>query len=347
MKGKPDPLSKAELRRLAEAAWADRKKKTGPLPVTVSDARRLVHELQVHQIELEMQNEALMQIREELEEALRKYTDLYDYAPAGYFSLAPDGTICQVNLVGASLLGIERGELAGRRLGVFIPDQSRETFNAFLAKVFESRQKQTCEIALQQEGGAQFWAYIEALYDSSRGQDEECQIVMSDITARKQAQEKLKYMSSHDALTGLYNRGFFVEEMARLGRGRRFPASIIMIDVDHLKDVNDGQGHAAGDALLKRVGQALTAAFRAEDVIARIGGDEFAVLLPSTDASAAGASLDRLRQVIQENNAAHPRTPIRLSLGMSTAGKPTHLTEVLKAADADMYREKRGKQDDS
>jgi diguanylate cyclase (GGDEF)-like protein/PAS domain S-box-containing protein len=347
MKSKPDPVSKAELRRQAEAEWAERKKKTGPLPVTVSDARRLVHELQVHQIELEMQNEALMQTRGELEEALRKYTDLYDFAPVGYFSLARDGTICQVNLAGASLVGIERGALVERRLGVFVSDQSRETFNSFLAKVFESGQKQTCEVALLQEGGGQLWVYIEALNDSSNGQVEECQAVMSDITERKQAEEKLKYLSSHDALTGLYNRGFFVEEMDRLGRGRGFPVSIIMIDVDHLKDINDGHGHAAGDALLKRVAQVLTAAFRAEDVIARIGGDEFAVLLPATDSSAAGASLGRLRRLIQEANAAHNRTPIRLSLGVSTAGKPAPLSEVLKAADADMYHEKREKQDGS
>jgi diguanylate cyclase (GGDEF)-like protein len=143
-------------------------------------------------------------------------------------------------------------------------------------------------------------------------------------------------------LTGLNSRGIFMVEMERLERGRKFPVSILMADVDQLKKTNDQEGHAAGDALLKRVAQVLTAAFRAEDVIARIGGDEFAVLLPGTDVASARVSLQRVRRVIRENNAANTETPIRLSLGVSTAENPTPLSAVLKEADANMYREKRG-----
>lgn len=165
---------------------------------------------------------------------------------------------------------------------------------------------------------------------------------MTDITERMQADEELRRLSAHDSLTGLYNRGFFTVEMARLERGREFPVSIVMADVDHLKKTNDQQGHAAGDSLLKRIAQVLTAAFRVEDVVGRIGGDEFAVLLPSTDAAGARVSLERVRRVVQENNAANAETPIRLSLGVSTAVTAAPLSVVLKEADANMYVEKRG-----
>ncbi len=165
---------------------------------------------------------------------------------------------------------------------------------------------------------------------------------MTDVTERKQADAELRYLSTYNSLTGLNSRGFFMVEMARLERGRNFPVSILMADVDQLKKTNDQEGHAAGDALLRRVARVLTSAFRAEDVIARIGGDEFAVLLPGADAASAKVSLQRVRQVIQENNAANTGTPIRLSLGVSTAENPTPLSAVLKEADANMYREKRG-----
>jgi diguanylate cyclase (GGDEF)-like protein len=144
------------------------------------------------------------------------------------------------------------------------------------------------------------------------------------------------------SLTGLYNRAFFMGEMERLERGRVFPISIVVVDVDKLKTTNDKYGHAAGDALLKRVAQALTVAFRAEDVIARIGGDEFAVLLPGIGAVEMQIVLQRVLQVIRENNATQPETPLHLSIGMSTAEEPTSLSLMLKEADENMYREKRG-----
>jgi diguanylate cyclase (GGDEF)-like protein/PAS domain S-box-containing protein len=338
----PSKNARRDLRQQAEAALREFRKRPGPLPETEADTRRLLHALQVRQIELEMQNEELVQSQAELEAASRQYANLYDFAPVGYFTLGRDGAIHKVNLSGANLLGVARGKLLKRRLGVFVSAQSRVTFSAFLDKVFAGGSKDTCEIALLKDGSAPVWVQIAAtVFVASTGEREVCHAVLSDITGRRQAEEALRYLSTHDALTGLYNRAFFVEEMARLERGRQFPVSIVMADVDSLKNTNDQEGHAAGDALLKRVAQVLTAAFRTEDVVARVGGDEFAVLLPGTGAAVAEVSLRRVRQVAMEHNAAHAGAPVRLSLGVSTAGSAAPLSNVLKEADANMYREKR------
>ena len=131
-------------------------------------------------------------------------------------------------------------------------------------------------------------------------------------------EEKLKYLTTHDGLTGIHNRIFFDEEMSRLERGRQFPISILVADVDGLKPINDGEGHAAGDILLKRTASVLKATFRADEVVARIGGNEFAVLLPKTDAKTAEAMLGRVNNKLLSHNAAHTGSRLNLSLGAAT-----------------------------
>jgi PAS domain S-box-containing protein len=140
----------AEIRRHAEAEHSQRYAEDGSAQPVV-DQQRLVHELQVHQIELELQNEELMQVRAELEMALDQYTDLYDFAPVGYFTLGRDGTILQVNLSGASLLEVGRAQLIDQRLALFVANQDRSNFSAFLARTFDSQTKETCEVALRKK----------------------------------------------------------------------------------------------------------------------------------------------------------------------------------------------------
>jgi diguanylate cyclase (GGDEF)-like protein/PAS domain S-box-containing protein len=165
-------------------------------------------------------------------------------------------------------------------------------------------------------------------------------IMIEDITARKQAEESLRELSTHDILTGLYNRSYFETEMARLERSRQFPVSVVMVDVDHLKETNDNHGHAAGDELLKRLAQVLSSAFRAEDVLARIGGDEFAIILPNTARRAAKKALSRVRRFLNDHNATQAAPALQVSFGVSTAEKSFPLTDALKEADENMYAEK-------
>ena len=181
--------------------------------------------------------------------------------------------------------------------------------------------------------------YRAATIRDNTGHDIGLVLIFRDITQRKHAEEKLHYLSTHDALTGLYNRAYFEEELARLERGRHFPVSIIIGDIDRFKATNDHYGHSTGDKLLREAAQLIKGAIRGEDVITRIGGDEFAVLLPRTDRSATTEAIARIKESLASYNATHEDCPLAISFGAATTNTGP-LSDTLKEADKRMYREK-------
>lgn len=150
---------------------------------------------------------------------------------------------------------------------------------------------------------------------------------------------ELVFTGTHDTLTGLFNRTFFDAEFERLQRGRHFPISLVMVDLDGLKQINDNEGHAEGDALIWKAAQVMTRAVRAEDVVARIGGDEFVILLPSVDAPTAKKVVERL-QAQCDRAGSEPGPKVRMSVGVATADNGVELKEALKLADERMYADK-------
>ncbi len=193
-KNKVLPSGASELRPLAEERLRSKNITAGP-SLSYEESQRLIHELQVHQIELEMQNEELRQARaerEEMEALLGRYSDLYDFAPVGYFNLDREGIIHAVNLTGATFLGVERSFLIGRRLDVFISDETRPVFHNFLGKVFAGDTKETCEIMLLGKVHSPNVVQVEALVSES---GDECRAVVIDITARKWAEDMLKKLN--------------------------------------------------------------------------------------------------------------------------------------------------------
>jgi diguanylate cyclase (GGDEF)-like protein len=160
------------------------------------------------------------------------------------------------------------------------------------------------------------------------------------LREKRRTEEQLRYLSIHDPLTGVYNRMYFTEEIERLERGRHYPVSIIVADLDGLKQVNDSQGHAAGDRMIQAAALVLKEGVRADDVVARIGGDEFAVILPDTTAPSAAAVLERVRACEGEVNRHATDFVLGLSLGAATADVKGRVEEALRVADLRMYEDK-------
>jgi diguanylate cyclase (GGDEF)-like protein/PAS domain S-box-containing protein len=442
------------LRRVAEQQLQNKKAKLF-YPQPEKDLLKLVHELEVHQIELEMQNEELRKVSGELETVLEKYTDLYDFSPIGYFTIATNGVIKVMNLAGARLLSADRSILVGCSFHQFVVEEDRPVFAAFFEEVFKSHIKEKCEVALVNKKEQRLIVHMEAIADVAA---EECRLVLIDITERKLADERineilwqqqaildnipniawlkdrdgayvavndpfsrifglgpedmigksdyniypielaeqyeknfmsvmstgqrtyfeesisdvdgnllylekvetpisndageiigvigiahditsrkeievtLRHDNTHDVLTGLYNRLFFDEDMERISRGRMFPVSIVMADINHLKIVNDTDGHEAGDDLIRLAAQVIMRGFRAEDVVARIGGDEFAVLLRSTQAEVAEEAVRRIM-----NSPEILGGELSIAFGIASADNKKQLSRALKLSDEMMY----------
>ena len=187
-KNRGQTVEAAALRRIAEAQLATRRFERGELRNEV-EAGRLVHELEVHQIELEMQNAELQRARVDVEAALERYTELYDFAPVGYFSVDRQGLVQEVNLAGAAMLGMARSRILQRRLRGFVSPTSRPAVDAFLETVFARPGKQACEALLMTATGTAFWADLQAsselMPNSGRNW---CRLAVSDIAALKRGE---------------------------------------------------------------------------------------------------------------------------------------------------------------
>jgi PAS domain S-box-containing protein len=189
----------ADLRRHAEDRLCEQTNTLHP-PRSEEDTKRLVHELEVHQIELEMQNAELKRSQEELELSRNKYVELYDFAPVGYFTFDLSGLIRKVNLTGAKLLGVERRLLAKKPFSSFIADaDGREIFSKYREVASQSQDNLTCEIMLKGKDGVTFYAELQSMAQENVNKKADyVHTAIMDISKRKQAEEALQ--KAYDAL---------------------------------------------------------------------------------------------------------------------------------------------------
>ena len=192
-----DQKRQEEDRRLAQSLRADAEKKnalsSGEKPEREGKTHEeIVCELDVHQIELEMQNEALKKTQLDLEESRDRYADLYDFAPVGYFTFDKRGIIEEVNLTGAALLGVEREKLLTRGFGRFVDGEDLSKWDRYLLDIHQNPEKQTCELLLRREDGSSLFAQLESVQVDSGSGTSVVRSILSDITLRKQAEEALR-----------------------------------------------------------------------------------------------------------------------------------------------------------
>ncbi len=199
------PEKRAEtLRHRAELAWhlgaVDLRRQATP-----DRAQRLVHELQVHQIELEMQNEELQRARHEAEAARNQYFDLYDLAPVGYLTLNEHGLIQRANLTLAALLGVERASLAGASLEHFIVAEDQDIYYLQRRRMDDTGARQVCELRMLRHGAPPFWANIETVLKAEpAGEPRAYWTTVSDVSERKQAEAALRASEEKYRIVGDY-----------------------------------------------------------------------------------------------------------------------------------------------
>lgn len=164
--------------------------------------------------------------------------------------------------------------------------------------------------------------------------------MIQSLREKRLAEEKIRYLSEHDGLTGLYNRAFFDAELERLQREGDYPISFVIADLDGLKRTNDELGHHVGDLLIQRAAQVLQSCLGADDVLARLGGDEFAIILPETTFAQARRVIDRIRHNADRANLRKSLFPIGISMGIGVAADPAEVRKALREADEMMYTDK-------
>jgi diguanylate cyclase (GGDEF)-like protein len=229
-----------------------------------------------------------------------------------------------------------------RRLRDIFRDDMRPHFREQLVDLWEGKIFQQREVLNYSLDGEE--VHVQLQFSVLPGHEQDwslVQVALTDITARKKAEAYLEYLGKHDVLTKIYNRSFYVDELNRLERKSAAPLTIIVADMNGLKAANDQLGHAAGDDLLRRAGEVLAKIIERPACAARIGGDEFAILLPGVDEREAVAMMENIEKLTELNNQFYSGLILSFAMGAATREPGERLEDVVKRADLKMYEAKR------
>jgi len=258
---------------------------------------------------------------------------------AGIVVLDPAGRIVDLNPFAQQLFGLPQAEVVGARPADVLKGL---TWNA-AGEVFGD------ELTLTRGGTTLHFSVQRSSIGGVPGRDRGQAVVLFDVTERREAERQLERLAQVDALTGVFNRRHFLEraeqEVAQ-ARRERLPLSVLMLDIDRFKGINDAHGHAAGDAVLREVAQTCQAGLRQTDLFARYGGEEFVALLPGADVTEAAAVAEHLRRAVEalQMEFAGQTIPVTLSIGVAGFEAVAHRTldTCMQSADGALYASKTG-----
>jgi diguanylate cyclase (GGDEF)-like protein/PAS domain S-box-containing protein len=274
-----------------------------------------------------------------LKSSEQRYRKIFTAAPIGLMIEDDQGNIIEVNEALCQMSGYKKEELESKNVidRLALPEH-RALAQKNIEKIINGEDLEF-DIKSSRKNGEVFYTHLKEtrfiLPDGSKG-------IISmhlDITNRQKQADEIEYLLYRDVLTGLYNRRFFEAELKRLDSKRQLPISIIMADVNGLKMINDSFGHEKGDELLIKAAEILKDSLREEDILARQGGDEFAILLPQTDQKSAQEVVQRIKNKCELTTVDEISISICFGIGTKEAmGKP--LIDTLKVADDAMYQTK-------
>lgn len=270
-----------------------------------------------------------------LRESELRYEIFTDGAPLAIFLADELGRYLEVNRAACQLSGYTKEELLDLSIPQFVAPEYLAEGMATFTEVKEKGRAEV-EVMVVRKDGVRLWINLVGLAVASNRFIAFCQ----NITERRRADDRVRYLSFHDVLTGLYNRAYLEQEMERLDTARQLPIGIIMADLNHLKHTNDTYGHQRGDELLKCAADVLRSSCREEDIIARYGGDEFVILLPQAAEDNVKAVCERI--LTRSKESAVGGKPLSLALGAAIKSNiEQQLDRVVAEAEDNMYEHKR------
>jgi len=259
--------------------------------------------------------------------------------PIGFCITDENGIFEEVNSHYCKIYGYRKEELLGNHFSIVATADNREELTKLHDKFIKEGYEISGEWKVKRKNGEKIFINVTAA--RVKGIDGACKKVtyIIDITEKKKHEKKLEYLSFYDQMTGIYNRRYFENELKRLESSRKYPITIVIGDLDGLKFINDNYGHQKGDEYIINEAYILKSTARAEDIVARIGGDEFAIVLPTTTQKEAKSFCQRIQKNIKKFNEDKDLVkPLSISLGFEVMEDSSQsLNKVFNKADQKMY----------